>query len=228
MSVEAERLYQKDDRGLDQFKHGDLPFCFELIELAQAFYRIGKICQLKSLVFKGLNDPLKVGEWIQIPFMMFNFLIRDLMNMSSMDTELFEDILRRHVHSCLTYVMYDISNPNGSTIGDKSKYFQLLFVNLSFKRKNPEYYIEGAIRQFSMDLEDVIPFLQFFIEHCESDLAQKNVNDAIKLKKSKQKRLKGWVSEVENWDWILEDRRKSMISYKNSVQIMQHFKIISK
>ena len=105
--AKATELYHQDDRGLNQYKYGNLPYQKETIFQTQALYRIGKICQWKCEVFKGLNQPLKCGQWAIVPFFIFNFLIRDVNNIPSNDTELFEDILQRHVHSCLTYIMYD-------------------------------------------------------------------------------------------------------------------------
>ena len=84
--------------------------------------------------------------------------------------------------------------------------------------------IEGAFRKFSMDFNDIIPFVDYFINYCSSDEAKEFIADSLKIRKQKEKRLKGWTSENENWNWTLEGAKKSMISYKNSLIILKHFK----
>ena len=75
-----------------------------------------------------------------------------------------------------------------------------------------------------MDFEDIFPFLQFFIDYISSDEIKEMLAETMKIKRKKEKRLKGWVSETENWNYNLEDGKKKMISYKNSVLINNHFK----
>ena len=75
-----------------------------------------------------------------------------------------------------------------------------------------------------MDLEDVILFLNFFIKHCSSKSAKDWWAGCLKKRKQIAKRLNGWTSDNENWNWTLEGAKKSMISYKNSLVIANHFK----
>ena len=107
-----------------------------MIGKTRTIYMIGKICQWKCDIFKGLNEPLKCGQWATVSFFIFKFLVCEVTNMLD-QSDLMEAILIRIVHSILSYVMYSTNDPNTST------YFQLLVASLAYKRKNAEYYIEG-------------------------------------------------------------------------------------
>jgi len=172
LSKEAYDLYHQDNRGLEQFKYGDLAFQDVTIIKARTLYVIGKISQWRCEIFKGLNEPQKCGMWADVPSFTFDFLIREMANLVD-DIELTEDILARLIHSELTYVM-NYSNPynDPTAFGAKDKHFQMLFAKLAFKRKLANYYTERAIQKFSMEFDDVIPFVDYYIKFCSSDEAK--------------------------------------------------------
>ena len=138
------------------------------------------------------------------------------------------------VHIGLTYAMYSTKPPDVSTghgsgtvvtktvpIKSLSVTFTILFERLAYRRKSAEYYIEAARKRFSMDLEDVILFLNFFIEHCSSKSAKDWWAGCLKKRKQIAKRLNGWTSDNENWNWTLEgkDREAFRTLVKSLVQM---------
>ena len=139
--------------------------------------------------------------------MIFNFAIRELGQLLCMIPRMMEEYVRRSVHSCLIYSLY-----SEETDSSKSAY-QLLWTNLccnvandEIKKRGPVYMIETARKRFSIDLVEVLTFLKWFIENCSTEEAKTKVFEAHKNPN------------------ILETYKRSIIQYKNSLLVSNHFK----
>merc|ERR1712150_163709 len=118
-----------------------------------------------------------------------------------------EELVRRSVHSSLTYSLY-----SESTESSRQAY-KILWTNLccnlsnnEITEKGPVYLIESARKRFSINLDEILTFIKWFIDHCSSKDAKKNVNEAFGSLK------------------VLDNYKKSIAKYKNSLLIINHFK----
>ena len=99
---------------------------------------------------------------------------------------LFDDVLIRMVHSNFTYIMY--STTYILTGYNHEAYFEMLFKTLAQRIRSAEYYVEAAMKKFSLDQEEVIPFVNFFIRYCSST-SGKDWFERIKITKAKRDKV---------------------------------------
>ena len=71
------------------------------------------------------------------------------------------------------------------------------------------YMLETSRKRFSIDIHELLTFVNFFIRHCSTKDAKKNITEAHGKKQSTKKII---------------SYRKNMVDYKNSLYIMNHFK----
>jgi len=196
----ADYLHQRDKKFLSHPSE-DLTHCAQLLN------KIGQIVQLKCEPLKGIGEPVYCGYWSIIPFMVFNHQIRDLKELVCMLPRMMEELVQRSVHSSLTYALY-------SEVEESSKQaYKILWTNLccnlsnnEITDKGPVYLIESARKRFSINLDEILTFIKWFIDHCSSKDAKKNVIEAF-----------GTIRVLENY-------KKDIIKYKNSLLITNHFK----
>ena len=137
---------------------------------------VGEVCQLKCDIFKGLQLYSQYYRWSTLPLEIYH-KIRIVMNKNyrffmstntKSDKSYFNTPLGR---SLINTIHINLTN-NFSGPKVRLKYFKQLFSQLFFEEKLAYYYIEYACQKFSIDFEDVLPFVEFFIRHCSSKEAK--------------------------------------------------------
>ena len=203
----AENLSQRDKRLFSRPSP-------ELTHVAQLLYKIGQICQLKCEILKGLGEPIYCGYWSILPFLIFNHQIRYLTELVVLLPRFMEELVRRSVLSTLTYAMYSEDNHLGSSTSNMALgAYKVLWTNLccnlsndEIKNLGPRYIIESSRKRFSINLDELLVFIKYFIDHCSTDDAKNNVTEAH-----------GSLD-------VLNTYKRSIMEYKNSLFIINHFK----
>jgi hypothetical protein len=186
----------------------------DLTQVAQILYKIGQMCQLKCEILKGMGEPIYCGYWSIVPFMVFNHQIRNLTELVVLLPRMMEELVRRSVLSTLTYATYSEDNHLGRSSRNLAMgAYKILWTNLccnlsndEIKNKGPRYMIESSRKRFSINLDELIVFIKYFIDHCSTDDAKNNITEAH--------------GSLE----VLNTYKRSIMEYKNSLFIINHFK----
>ena len=206
--LKAQALY-----GLGDITNGDI-WLNDTLDLCVSFHQT--FSQMVSMVSTE-NNP---GISYHIGHMQF----------LSEDGSISEMFFLQLVHTFLMASEYAFSRINGisflSEDGIRSdvrrrQYFQhlmghLFSGNLFAKSKHASYYIGSVMKNHFVKFETVIPFIEHFIR-C---LNEKCLDEMRKETKATDS---DYESKV-NFTLSGRDQRKKMVTYKNSLMIMKHFK----
>ena len=108
----------------------------------------------------------------------------------------------------------------------REKCFKWLFfeLNSDLLEKSHGYYITNAVEKYSIDIDDLLPFLTFFISYCETEEA---IGYGMKFKDENLENTdQGEELFVNVMTTVMELKRikKYMINFKNSLLIDNYFK----
>ena len=90
---------------------------------------------------------------------------------------------------------------------ERMAWFAQLTLSLVRQPKSAAYYIGRAKKEYSLEQEDVMPFLKFFIDYCHRE--ETDVN--FRSRRSARYRTS------------IEKDQKPLLAYKNSLIVMNHF-----
>ena len=114
--------------------------------------------------------------------------------------------LNQYMHTVITLSAYDYSN--------RRKNYQLLMCYLFSNPKHVCHHIASIMRSLHTKLEDISPFLQYFIGtacnetyvgHMKQHMKQHNYHNEVR-------------SDID-----LKEQKETMITFRNSLMIMKHF-----
>ena len=183
----------------------------ELYALYDLYGTIGQLCLLKSEAFNGLGDKTLCIIWSRLSLMIgYNIIqtYRLLKQMVPLEEEREKvetwakeattNAICRTIHATIRNSIIDPTNRNKVfSEMDKSLFEMNTYTNAT-------HYISQAVMINSIDIEDIMPFLQFLI--------------------------RGWSENSKNnsckkYDWsLVENEKNKLVAYKNSLIIMNHFK----
>ena len=87
---------------------------------------------------------------------------------------------------------------------------------LLYESNHASFYIARLVKDEFLNFEALIPFIEHFIKRCTKDVLAK-VKKRLEHVKYKK--------EIDP-NFSLENQRKQMVTYKNSLLIMKHFKVL--
>ena len=100
----------------------------------------------------------------------------------------------------------------------------------TLRLRGPCTYIERAMEKYAIDLDDVLPFIQFFIRQCSSNEAIYAIADHSETKEICSGSGSGFPTEfdlvvfMEGLTVYLSKQKREMVIFKNSLLINAHFK----
>ena len=104
---------------------------------------------------------------------------------------------------------------------ERQNYFKILFFEVLFAIKGGPCQIGIAMEYNSIDIEDVLPFLQFSIKYCSSE-------EALVILNEKGQSLSDPADEnctkMVPANFLLEKYKQDMLKLKYSIFINSHFK----
>jgi len=165
-------------------------------------FKAGELCELKGIIFAKLGDMVLSDNWIQVGTQLFReyqITLNEMItrNEQGRTPEYNPEIIEELENVCCKMAETFIRLSSKSDLQRRMEYFAELMISLQDMPKSLAYYVGRAKKKYSLDQEDVRPFVDFFIGYCQSS--------SDKQKTSEEKDL------------------KPMVLYKNSLGIMNHF-----
>ena len=171
--------------------------------------------------FFGLDDKQNCQLWSEFAISIFVKLqkltrcfvpvqnVSDSKDQLDLQTRFRDAFTGQLVHTTLTIADFDLSQ--------RRRLFHPLVCYLFCESKHCSFYIAGCMKLEFMKFETVIPFIEHFIKCCTEEFLR---NGKKYLEDDKYKKKIGP-------DFSLKNQRKQMVTYRNSLLIMKHFKGLS-
>ena len=181
---------------------------------------ISQICILKCLAYRGLSDLTNCRLWAQVLPQHFTHFQAELYKYGeNFEKEMFQPLLKNNltmaIHANLALVQ-TVCEPKQRNLDCFRWLYIELMHELVANGPSPAYYIGCAIKEHSIDIEDVLPFLQFFTKYCTSTPAIEHYY-TLKLKFGPNNpRMSVVLME-------LQQAKDGIIKLKNSLLINAHF-----
>lgn len=176
---------------------------------------IGVLCKLKAQALNGLGDKQNCQLWSELATQICKNL-QKLVNcivLKSTQKGLPVDVLDRFtsqlVNTTLTIAELDLSNRRGL--------FNELVCYLFCETKHASFFIASSLKEESsygeLKFDTVIPFIEHFLKCCTKEFLReaKKYLENVKYKMKIDPNIS------------LENQRKQMLAYRNSLLIMKHF-----
>ena len=189
----------------------------EFILNLQMYHSVGKICWMKFLIYRRFDGKQNCEQWGLLHLsMLLDILVHMNGLVSIKKANLgFEKVQKSscwilpYKHYMLELVNCSLRLANDVPLTREDLFSQLCF-NFEISKGNPRNFIAETIRKYPINvLQEVMPFIQYYIKYSLSfEEINKNASQVAK------------AAECQK-------RREQMITLKNSLIIMNHFKTFS-
>ena len=189
----------------------------EFIVNLQMYHSAGKVCWMKFLIYTRFDSKQTCEKW---GLLHMNILVNIVMHMNILvnreeANEDFEQLQQNciwvlpHKHYIIELINCSLRLANDVPLTREDLFSQLCF-NFEISKGNPRNFIAETIRKYPINvLQEVMPFIQYYIKYSLSfEEINKNASQVAK------------AAECQK-------RREQMITLKNSLIIMNHFKTFS-
>ena len=186
-----------------QFKIDELTKKYDLEFYTSQFASLAfirDICFLKCQIYKGLNDLINCSNWIDLLIRIFNNFHLFQMQLDK-HGEKFQHGRKENLILAI-YAILDLIQTVCNPI-ERQQHFHWLFCMIIHSTKNEDkhfvYYMETTMKNYDINLDDVIPFLEFSIKNC---LSEETVASLASL--NPNSRREGWSSDINHsYGWHL-------------------------
>jgi tetratricopeptide (TPR) repeat protein len=175
---------------------------------------IGDLCKLKSQAFHGLGDKENGSLWSALAIDVCVTLQEVTRSFEKNDDSPGELDLQNSWQNSFTTQLVKTSLTIAELDPSKRReLFNQTMCYLLYESKHASFYISKFVQDDFMNFETLIPFIEHFIKRCTKDVLAK-VKKRLEHVKYEQK---------IDPNFSLEDQRKQMVTYQNSLLIMKHF-----
>ena len=194
----------------------------EFVYNVQLYHSAGKICWMKFLIYKRFDRKQNCEKWgLLYMNMLLNILIHmnilvnrkkaneDFEKMQGMGIIPYEDYIFEFIN-CSLRLANDVPYEDCKGIFRELWKCLLTIPN----NRSPTNFLVEAIRKYPIDvMQEAMPFIQYFIQLCSMlEEYHKNASEAANAAEPQA---------------TYQKRKEEMISLKNSLTIMNHFKTFS-
>ena len=192
----------------------------EFIVNLQMYHSAGKVCWMKFLIYRRFDSKQTCEKW---GLLHMNILVNIVMHMNILvnreeANEDFEQLQKNciwvlpHKHYIIELINCSLRLANDDPVDQEDRHhiFLQLWKTLLSIKESPINYIAEAIRKYPINvMQEAMPFIQYFIKlYLGLEEYHKNASEASEAAKC-------------------QERKEQMITLKNSLTIMNHFKTFS-
>ena len=175
---------------------------------------IGDLCRLKSQAFFGLGNKHNGRWWSRLALDICLNLQENTKSYGQnnfLPSEL--DLLINWQNAFTTQMVKTSLTIAEIDPTQRRELFNQTMCYLLYESNHASFYIAKLMEEDFMKFETLIPFIEHFIKRCTKDVLAK-VKKRLEYIKYKK--------EIDP-NFSLENQRKQMVTYKNSLLIMKHF-----
>ena len=188
----------------------------EFVYNLQLYHSAGKICWMKFLIYRRFDSKQNCEKW---GLLYMNMLLKILVHMNILvntkkANEDFEKMqgmgILPYEHYILELINCSLRLASDSSDEDRQAIFKQLCKSLLNSNRSSTNFLVEAIRKYPINvMQEAMPFIQYFIKSCFTlEEYLKNASEA---------------SDAAEY----QKRKEQMITLKNSLTIMNHFKTFS-
>ena len=188
----------------------------------EQFYIVAKFCLMKCVIFREIGDLDHCKMWLDLPLMIFQDLLEENNGLEKKtlfmgpDTEerLFCEILHTKliIAECDTSKRSDLFNQAAMSLSSDS--------TIRFN-ESALYYLRKSIQIFKIDVDVVMPFLQHLISQSNNCYFSKKIYFMATHRSPGATKI---VQDFRDQDQRREEAKKSLLAYRNSLMVINHFK----
>ena len=171
---------------------------------------IGDLCLLKSQAFYGLDDDHNGSMWSSLAIHICDIL-QESTDYFDYSKRNFQDLDWQNIYATkLLKTSLTIAELDPTQRRDL---FNEAMCYLLYESNHARFNIASLVKDDFMNFETLIPFIEHFIKRCTKDVLAKVKKRLAHIKYKK---------EIDP-NFSLENQRKQMVTYQNSLLIMKHF-----
>ena len=176
---------------------------------------IGDLCKLKSQAFHGLGDKENDSLWSSLAIDICATLQEVTRSIEKNDGSPGQLDLETvsWQNSFTTQLVKTLLTVAEIDPTERCDLFNQAMCYLLYESKHASFYISKLVQDDFMNFETLIPFIEHFIKRCTKDDLTK-IKERLDHVKYQQK---------IHTNFSLENQRKKMVTYQNSLLIMKHF-----
>ena len=175
---------------------------------------IGDLCRLKSQAFFGLGNKHNGRWWSRLALDICLNLQENTKSYGQnnfLPSEL--DLLINWQNAFTTQMVKTSLTIAEIDPTQRRELFNQAMCYLLYESNHASFYIAKLMEEDFMKFETLIPFIEHFIKRCTKDVLAKVKRRLAHIK---------YMKEIDP-NFSLENQRKQMVTYKNSLLIMKHF-----
>jgi hypothetical protein len=169
----------------------------DIEENQELFRLVGRLCFYKSRVLEYFGDKKNCLKWANLYFEILYDIQHNSRQMERNATIITED--KTNHDSIICETIFSVLNLTNNDYVNREKLYLKVYLATLQSKRFISYYIGEVVREYSINFDCIMPFLQFCIKIFDEAVSQNPPS------------------------WPIEEGRKKLMAYKNSLFIKKHF-----
>ena len=163
----------------------------------ELFQLVGRLCFFKSRVIEYFGDKKNCSKWANLHFEILFDIQHNSRQMERNTTIITGD--KTNHDSIICETIFSVLNLTNNDYVNREKLYLKVFLATLQSKRFISYYIGEVVREYSINFDCIMSFLQFCTKNFDEAVAQNPPS------------------------WPIEEGRKKLMAYKDSLFIQKHF-----